>query len=126
MSKFKVGDKVFTVQRGWGIISSIKEEDTSYPIKVGIDEYTYDGRFSTGEHTASLFTKEEALQKFPEYPPPQRMKKITGYIRVDPLAQQCENRTFHSASHVYTQNMLKYHDPDWVTVEVTFEVPDND
>lgn len=66
MSKFKVGDKVFSASHGWGVVMDI-EEGEEYPVTVksladdsDLSIYTKDGRFYTGKGApVSLFLENE-------------------------------------------------------------------
>ena len=83
MSKFKVGDDVFSLGAGWGKVIEICEHDT-YPIQCDFDgndeSFDLDGREIDSNFAPSLFTVEEAKIKFPEYRCPAQMKK--GYLVV--------------------------------------------
>jgi len=59
MSKFKdlkVGDKVWTIQMGWHIVTEILTDGSSYyPIRVDYASYTLDGMFGARDIYQSLY-----------------------------------------------------------------------
>jgi len=60
-SVFKVGDKVFDIRYGWGVISEI-HEGLEFPISVHFDDdnydfYTYDGRITNTSIPFLSFTE---------------------------------------------------------------------
>lgn len=88
VSKFKVGDLVFSIQSGWQtVIESSTEQDEEWPIRISTGQY-YNrvGLDCLGDFLPSLFTKEEALVKFPEFPPPKRKRTVTEtlFINIHP------------------------------------------
>ena len=83
--KFNEHDEVLSLKHGWGtVIVDEDEEDDDYPVVVkfegSTENFTEDGLYEKNNFGRTLFTKEEAKIKFPEYPNPQLMKK--GYIVV--------------------------------------------
>jgi hypothetical protein len=77
MSKFKVGDQVFTIFHGWTLIKEVNTDG----VKITEDIiYGPDGRMCPRSRAPILFTREEALLKFPEFPPPKRKVTKTNTI----------------------------------------------
>jgi len=76
-SVFKVGDKVFDLRNGWGVINKIYE-DFVFPIKVNFDDtfdcYTYDGKFDNSNLQFLSFT-EYNLEGFSQERPEELPKK---------------------------------------------------
>jgi len=76
-SVFKVGDKVFDLRNGWGVINKIYE-DFVFPIKVDFgdtfDCYTYDGKFDNSNLVFLSFT-EYKLEGFSQERPEELPKK---------------------------------------------------
>ena len=71
---FKVGDKVYCVMHGHGVVVGI-EENLDYPVRVDVENesdigYTYDGRYSRDfaptlsftEYTLQGFTQEKPVE----------------------------------------------------------------
>jgi hypothetical protein len=82
-SKFKVGDDVFDPRYGWMKVFR-KQRSSIYSLECrSIDEvlvtYTVDGRYMPGDFSPCLFTKEEALIKFPEFVPSKTIVKGSSY-----------------------------------------------
>lgn len=68
----KVGDKVFNMLNGWGVVESLYKFNDSYPIEVKFDEYsslyTEKGKQHEYHINPSLFLEEIKLeQKLPEF-----------------------------------------------------------
>jgi hypothetical protein len=80
MSKFKVGDLVFCLMCGWGIINRY-DLTSGFPLVVEFEYitqmFTIYGKNHSKEKHPILFTREEAAVKFPEYPEPKRKVKKT-------------------------------------------------
>jgi hypothetical protein len=76
-SVFKVGDKVFDIRFGWGIVKVIDESDL-YAINVYFDgysdDYTWDGRAFLGLSKVLSFT-EYTLEGFTQERPEELPKK---------------------------------------------------
>jgi len=75
---FKVGDKVFDIHYGWGVIIEVNS-DYTYPISVEFDDdnfesYTYDGRSCEDENPFLSFT-EYKLEGFSQERPEELPKK---------------------------------------------------
>ena len=72
MIKFPLGSQVFSVASGWGTVTGVgaMPGDPRYTVEVGDHCYTEDGKFDRRDLVPSLFTREEALAKFPEFPSP--------------------------------------------------------
>lgn len=76
--KFKVGDLVFSLQDGWETIVGILD-DAKYPILTRRSFWQLDGKYNEEDLAPTLFTEEEALVKFPEFPPPKK-KVMKGRV----------------------------------------------
>lgn len=78
--KFKAGDLVFCLMHGWGVILHIYSRD-NHPLYVQFAEctcsFTFQGRYYDADTHPTLFTREEAAIKFPEYPAPKQKVKKT-------------------------------------------------
>jgi hypothetical protein len=77
-SIFKIGDKVFDIFYGWGVIIEVNQ-DFTYPICVEFDgdnleSYTYDGRINNTNSPTLSFT-EYTLQGFSQERPKELPKK---------------------------------------------------
>lgn len=65
MSKFKEGQWVYHITKGWGNIATHIDYDIRVKFIDGdLRDYKLDGRYSRKDAQPSLFTEEEALQKF--------------------------------------------------------------
>jgi hypothetical protein len=75
VSKFNVGDLVFSIRTGWTtVIDRETDDDDDYTVSTnGGTNYTAKGIEYVGDAAPALFTKEEALVKFPEFPPPREL-----------------------------------------------------
>jgi hypothetical protein len=78
-SIFKVGDKVFDIRYGWGIVEFIDVKSNFYPINVSFgvlneDCYTWDGRSYQGLLKVLSFT-EYTLEGFSQERPEELPKK---------------------------------------------------
>lgn len=84
-SKARIGDKVWSVRKGWGkIILTVADE--YYPIIVRYEDavreaYTKDGKLMIGDRYPTLFW-DEIKFKIPEQPK-RRLKKWIGIIQND-------------------------------------------
>ncbi len=86
MSKFNVGDLVFDCLMGWTVVEI--SDGSKCPVMISSKEWFYgDGRSSDKYDLPRLYTKEEALVKFPEFPLPKRMKKVKRWISMDTKVQ---------------------------------------
>jgi hypothetical protein len=77
-SVFKIGDKVFDIFYGWGVIIEVNQ-DLTYPIGVEFgdgdcESYTYDGRINNTNSPTLSFT-EYTLQGFSQERPKELPKK---------------------------------------------------
>lgn len=86
-SKAKIGDKVYSISYGWGVITKCSGSVTSFPIEVKFpkkecDGCHYDSYTLTGqadyEGPCCLFHDEIFIDP---PPPPRRVVKIKAYIR---------------------------------------------
>ena len=83
----RVGDKVWSVSQGWGVIVDINKSE--YPVVVEFKEsgtrrvFTYEGRWVATDPYPSLFWDEVKI-----VPPPKPKRKVTrvveGYFNVYP------------------------------------------
>jgi hypothetical protein len=78
---FKVGDKVFDVRYGWGVVSSVNIRTKDWPVEVVfdgeeelLDEYTFDGRAFINYPPTLSFT-EYTLEGFSQERPEELPKK---------------------------------------------------
>jgi hypothetical protein len=66
LSKVKVGDKIWTIQRGWEEVLD-KEYSHDYPIKTPNDSYTFGGKIADEDKYPSAFLeypfKEQEIEK---------------------------------------------------------------
>ena len=102
MSKFNVGDKVFSCSFGWGFVKNITTSE--YPVIVEFptttEEFRMDGIYYAKHIHPALFTAAEAKAKFPEYPAPVVKKKMwIAYI--PKMLKSCEGLPFMSATNMY-------------------------
>jgi hypothetical protein len=82
--KFNTSDLVFNLTNGWGRVTDIRTTGT-YLVFVSFDNhtentYTLEGKYDGDDVHPTLFTKAEALQKFPEYPAPKRKVQIKRWL----------------------------------------------
>ena len=87
MNKFNVGDKVFNLVYGWGIVERVGQGEHK-PVAVVYTEkgsspiwYYQDGRQSSVDSFPTLFTAREAKIKFPEYLKPKEKQVIKDHFR---------------------------------------------
>jgi hypothetical protein len=87
---FNTGDTVFDLRHGWGVITSISTSiETKYPVNVAfnmkpesIQRYSTTGMYDIQNLYPTLFSKTQALQKFPEYPAPVNKQKIKKELHI--------------------------------------------
>jgi hypothetical protein len=86
VSKFNVGDLVFCLMFGWGKVINLVGS-TVYTVEVAFGGarriFTEEGKYNANDLHPNLFSKEEALVKFPEFPPPRQMHTTTKTIFVN-------------------------------------------
>lgn len=86
MSKFKVGDKVFSLNAG--VVTLQRSGLNNFPVDDGFSSYTEDGFFTSTCKFPSLFTLDEARKLWPERVPSEplkveikvRWRKKNGYV----------------------------------------------
>ena len=82
-TKFKVGNKVLSLNYGWGEVETIQSptDNCEYPVfvlfagDIGTTSYTLDGREVESHIYPALLTEAEVKVKFPEYMPKKRRDK---------------------------------------------------
>jgi hypothetical protein len=66
LSKVKVGDRIWTIERGWGNVTKIEHRDT-HQVKVGNFSYAFDGKYTESDKHPSAFLeypfKEQEIEK---------------------------------------------------------------
>lgn len=75
MSKFKVGDKVYSVTDGFGLVKSISGSDKTYPVMVNFggvnSSYTLSGvEFESDKHPSLFHSPREASEYHANQEPP--------------------------------------------------------
>ncbi len=76
-SKARVGDRVFSIKHGWGVIIEIRL-DSTHPLRIDFKSkkstYTLDGKFIIHDSNPSLFWDNPLKDELPQ-PPRRKVKK---------------------------------------------------
>jgi hypothetical protein len=81
VSKFNVGDLVFHYRRGWIHVTEV--QDKIFFLRDLALGFHLCGRLDLADILPSVFTKEEALVIFPEFPPPKQTRTVTEAVFIN-------------------------------------------
>ena len=111
--KFKIGSKCFSPIHGWGKVLDYIANDyfrVELPHKAN-EVVMFSGKRIPEDFSSSWFTEEEAVQKFPDFPPPKRkvLKEMVKWAVVNAYGDVTNICSSAGAANLYAPgNNLLY------------------